>query len=156
MAALNNKYTAPERISASAVLSAQQGRYEWGVRDCLATALALVDALAPNEAASETAAEYHALTEAEAWKRVVSEGGPLTVYESVLQAPRVDVFEPGDLVFVRSRIDTALGASRPAGAGKELVAFCDDSFALWHWTEAGLSEVVNRPRIAAILRIRSD
>ena len=143
--------------SVSAVLGTVQGPYEYGVRDCLITALALAtDAVGPSRAAPyrEWVADRHAMSEREAWKLTIWEGGELAVACRVLAgiAERVDDMAPGDLIFIDQPMVTRNNHRLGARPGREIGAFCDESFELLYWTTTGLSTIVNAPRRAAVLR----
>ena len=143
----------------SDILTAEQGTYECGVRDCLTTALAVANYMAPNPPLKKYAkriAAYHKLPENEAWIKAVKAGGPLQLHVAGLgnRATVVDSPLPGDLVFYESYLMTSNSCSFKAKRGHELIAFVDSGYAILHWTPTGLSPVINRPEVAAILRVR--
>ena len=144
--------------SVSDTLTAEQGAYKWGVRDCLTTARALA------ESASQEAGEryrtglarYHDMPEADAWMAALRAGGPAALHCQGLGDAAIEVYEtqPGDLVFFHSAVTTRNGCWLDAGAGRELLGFVDESYEILHWTPHGLSAVINKPLVSMVLRFK--
>lgn len=144
-------------MSVSQILTSEQGRYEWTVRDCLTTARAVVVAKVGAERADRYVggiSMYHAMPELDAWKLSMKHGGPAAHHSVGLEkiAETVDEPMPGDLVFFTSPVETRNLCRLDAGPGRELLGFVDDAYDMLHWTPSGLSIIVNQPPIGLIMR----
>ena len=139
----------------SAILSAEQGPYEWGRRDCLTTARALIAGLC-GECVDLTA--WHGLTEARAMACAVREHGSIAAARATTIASLERVWvaapplEPGDIVELEGWVE--VGAGRRESCGGELMGFVGDECAIWHWTPTGLLPVSNAVGVARVYRCR--
>ena len=128
----------------AAVLSGQQGAYQWGVRDCLTTAAAAVRGALARE---PNYAPWHALPEREALRRAIQQFGSLAAgHVSVLGAvpgvavlsPAAGAPQPGDLVCLEGEIVAPGVAPWRTGSTRHLLGFVAPSCAIWTWTAAGI------------------
>ena len=137
------------------IITAEQGPYEWGVRDCLTTAVALVTRATDVPQYRNWIAGLHQKSEKRAWGRAVKRGGPFKWHLENLQGHGrvVEEFGSGSLVFFQSLVRTRNGCALEAKRGQELMGFVDDGFDVWHWTPHGLSPVSNSPDVRGVITV---
>ena len=138
----------------STILSGENGPYEWGQRDCLTTARALIFALS-GERVELTA--WHGLTEARAMAAARRRHGSIAAARAsaIASLERVWVaaapLEPGDIVELDGAVEVGGGRRE---SNRDLMGFVGDECAIWHWTPTGLLPVSNAVRVARVYRCR--
>ena len=142
----------------SAILSSEQGLYEWRIRDCVTTGLALYRHLCPRprDEVFGIFQYYHDQPEIEAWRLAARRKGQLQVWRNALAGDAVEVDEraPGDFLFFNQTIFVKPSFAFDARRGRECLAFCGDDFAVLHWTPSGLKPIAAPLPRHVILRIK--
>ncbi len=154
-------------ISASAILSTEQGPYEWGIRDCLTTARAIIDGVGGRRYASRygrAIGRWHRMSETRAMARIRKEfGGVGSAHAEGFGArPRwygVDVLpgdtprEPGDIVQLGGHV-SVMGQAWDTATRGDLIGFVVDGCEVWHWSLTGLAMVDDGYEIRRLFRCR--
>ena len=153
-------FTTP-MIGVVGALSAQQGRYQWGVRDCLTTARAVV------EAQSGRVIDYsywHRMSEADAWRQARRRWGSIRLAHAAVftvagldELPRrrwrEDNFRAGDLVVLGGTVRMG-HEKRDASRGHDSLGFVTPACEVWHWRSSGLAAITSELVIHGIWRCR--
>ena len=145
--------------SVTEIIDSEAGPYEWGVRDCLTTASALVEGLgggaqidyslwrgmSEEKALAKAKKKFGGVAEALAvefasWKNIEILGGDHRLL-------------PGDIVQLHG---TAMGWGETFDTAKtgDLIGFVDESFTILHWYSQGLRPVDGYQNIVRVFRCR--
>ena len=148
--------------SANAVLSAEQGAYQWGTRDCLTTLNAMIE-YQLGEGRGIDMHVWHGMSEPRAMAKAKKAYGSLAdAHIAILQKlPGIKVLDgkaheaqPGDIVQLEGRLATeGSGWDTQAGA---ILGFVADTHEIFHWTPARLAPLGQDSdcRVAVIFRCR--
>lgn len=143
----------------SETISLFQGSYEWGRRDCLVVATALIEmSLGPNTAPDCSA--WHRMPEAKAFVEAKRKhGGVGQAYAAALaKVPGIKRYtiseasiEPGDIVQLGGVVKVMGGEFDTEKRG-HVIAVVDDSYDLLYFTPMGLRPISSMPCVYAIWR----
>ena len=147
----------------SAILSACQGRYEWGTRDCLTTAQAVIGGLLGADAVPDVS-EFHSVSMARATALMRRRyGGYFEAHMAVLstvpgleimRTERSGVLRPGDMVWLEGEI-SAGGERFELDAYGGMMGFVDETCAVLVFCSHGLAPAEGAFSRVMVARCRS-
>ena len=153
--------TVKKPTSVNQLLSGIQGRYEWGKRDCLTTAVALIEYFL-GEGRAPDIAIFHAMTEPQAYKLAVRRYGSYRKgLKRVLSGQRgvsilsggENAVTPGDIVIMGGIIDVA-GTKWDTSKKGVLLGYVTDEYEIMHWYPYGLRRTTGEFEILEVIRCR--
>ena len=147
--------------SVTEILDSEAGPYEWGERDCLTTAGALVAGLS-GEKFRPDYSKWHALPELEAMAKAKREFGSVAEahasgfinYDNIViidASNDQSLIKPGDIIQLRGTVMGWGGTFNTAKTG-DLLGFIDASYTILHWYSLGLRPVDGYQNIVKIFR----
>ena len=152
----------------SEILSAQQGPYKWGQRDCLTTAKAIMAEYLGPESVPEEYDRWQAVSEAEALAKAKLEfGGVASAHEKFLSGVQgIEIItlregevltgthrQPGDIVGLIGKIEVYSGNWNTEEKG-DIIGFVGDCHNIFVWSTIGLLEASGDFSISVIFRCR--
>ena len=149
----------PESIND--VLSACQGPYEWGKRDCLTVAAALMEFFLGKDQVSRYLA-FHALPEKDAYTLALRAYGSSHEAHRAIFSGRDGVsilpggetaLLPGDIVIMGGIID-AHGAKWDTARKGVLLGYVTDEYDVMHWYPYGLRRTTGEYEVLEVIRCR--
>lgn len=144
----------------SDILSAQQGPYQWGTRDCLTTAQALIEGqLGPGRGPDYS--DWHAMSEGRAIvvaaKRYGSYGAAHVAVFGALDGmdmlPGEAPLEPGDIVWLTGEVDAA-GEQWDLERVGGVLGFVGESHEVFVFARPGLTPAAGAFCVERIFRCR--
>ena len=145
--------------SVNEVLSLCQGPYEWGKRDCLTVATALIEFFL-GEGAAPPYGIFHSVPEKDAYKLALKVwGSSREAHREIFSARRgVSVLSggetavrPGDIVIMGGLIDVH-GAKWDTERKGVLLGYVTDEYDIMHWYSYGLRRTTGEYEILEIVR----
>ena len=149
----------------TAVLEAERGRYEWGVRDCCTTTVALCEALLGRhlDDLRKSMQRFHihsrepsAIHAAEAAYGSVG----MAYYHMLRHIEGIDVLSertgvvPGDIVWLEGGVSLSGGALSADAHGASVIGFNGDDAALYVWSPRGLRAAWSQEAPRRVFRCR--
>ena len=145
--------------SVNALLSQCQGKYEWGKRDCLTVAAALIEHFLGAGAAPEYET-FHSIPEKDAYKLALDTwGSSREAHRALFSAQRgVSVLSggetavrPGDIVIMGGIIDVH-GTKWDTLKKGVLLGYVTDEYEIMHWYSYGLRRTTGEFEILEVVR----
>ena len=152
-----------QMISVNQVLSSCQGSYEWGKRDCLTVAAALIEFFL-GEGAAPDYGIFHSVPEKDAYRFALKAwGSSREAHRALFSARRgVSVLSggenatrPGDIVIMGGIIDVH-GAKWDTEKKGVLLGYVTDEYDVMHWYSYGLRRTTGEYKILEVVRCRSS
>lgn len=146
--------------SVNEALSRCQGPYEWGKRDCMTVAKALVE-FRLGRGSYVNYADVHTEDEKRRYVRAVREHGTfrLALLDHFWEIAGVEVLPgdtpilPGDMVILGGTIDVEVGAWDTEKRGA-LLGYVTDEYEILHWYPYGLRRAAGNYKITEVVRCR--
>lgn len=144
----------------SDILSAQQGRYEWRKRDCLATAHALIEGLL-GKGRGPDYSEWHGLSEGRAIVTAINRygsygAGHVAVFGALdgMEVLEGDMpLEPGDIVWLAGEVEAG-GEHWDLERAGGVLGFVGDSHEIFVFARPGLTPARGDYQVERIFRCR--